>query len=450
MAAWRGINTGNVAGACVQKNRRRSVALFPIFFPSLQPTTGTGSHRQPSTDMIRTAQHRLAQRATSINEAVTLAIAAEAKRMQAAGIPVISLSTGEPDFPTPQIIKEAAFDAINSNFTKYTQAEGIPELRKAVAEKFTAENGIPTEAQQVLISCGGKHCLFNALAAIVNQGDEVVIPSPYWTSYPEMVKLVGGTPVLVEAGYESGYRMTPDQLRQAITPRTRAMIINSPTNPTGVVYSRQEMEAFAEVIAKAGIYVLSDELYEKITYDGNQHVSIGSFPQLRNLALTINGVSKAFSMTGWRIGYMCGPSDVIAAAGKIQGQSASNPVSVSQKAALAALTIPEVADDVKKMGEAFLRRRDLIVELLQAIPGVRFHIPGGAFYIFLNVAQFYNEQIPDSAALAGYLLREHLVATVPGSGFGDDHAIRLSYACAEADIREAVKRIGEGLASLQR
>lgn len=398
--------------------------------------------------MIQTEQRRLSKRATSINEAVTLAIAAEAKRMQAAGIPVISLSTGEPDFPTPQRIKQAAFDAINQNFTKYTQAEGIPELRNVVAEKFTTENGIPTEAHQVLVSSGGKHCLFNALAAIVDDGDEVLIPSPYWTSYPEMVTLVGGVPVLVEASYESGYRITPDQLRAAITPRTRAMIINSPTNPTGVVYSRQELEAFADVIAEAGIYVLSDELYEKITYDGNQHVSIGSFPQLRQLALTINGVSKAFSMTGWRIGYMCGPADVIAAAGKIQGQSASNPVSVSQRAALAALTTPEVADDVRQMAEAFVRRRDLIVELLREIPDVKFHVPGGAFYIFLNVEKFYSSQIPNSAALANYLLREHLVATVPGSGFGDDHAIRLSYACSESDIREAVKRIGEGLRSL--
>jgi len=223
------------------------------------------------------------------------------------------------------------------------------------------------------------------------------------------------------------------------------MIINSPSNPTGVVYSRQEMAAFAAVIAEAGIYVLSDELYEKITYDGNQHVSIGSFPELRQLALTINGVSKAFSMTGWRIGYMCGPSDVIAAAGKIQGQSASNPVSVSQRAALAALTIPEVADDVRQMAEAFTRRRDLIVELLRAIPGVEFHVPGGAFYVFLNVKKFFNDQRPNSAAIAEYLLRDHLVATVPGSGFGDDSAIRLSYACSEADIREAVTRIGEGL-----
>lgn len=398
--------------------------------------------------MTQTEQRRLSQRASLINEAVTLAIAAEAKRMQTAGIPVISLSTGEPDFPTPQRIKQAAFDAINANFTKYTQAEGIPELRKAVAEKFTAENDIPTEAHQVLISCGGKHCLFNALAAIIDDGDEVLIPSPYWTSYPEMVKLVGGVPVLVEADYESGYRMTADQLRAAITPRTRAMIINSPTNPTGVIYSRQEMEAFAGVIAEAGIYVLSDELYEKITYDGNQHVSIGSFPELRQLALTINGVSKAFSMTGWRIGYMCGPADVIAAAGKIQGQSASNPVSVSQRAALAALTIPEVATDVRQMAEAFTRRRNLIVELLREIPGVDFHVPGGAFYIFLNVERFYNDQISNSAMLANYLLREHLVATVPGSGFGDDRAIRLSYACSETDILEAVKRIGEGLGDI--
>jgi aspartate aminotransferase len=366
--------------------------------------------------------------------------------MQADGIHVISLSTGEPDFPTPDVIKRAAIEAIDGNFTKYTQAEGIPELRRAVARKFTEENCIPTEDNEVLISVGGKHSIFNMMMAILDPGDEVIIPSPYWVSYPEMVRLFGGVPVILSTTVGSRYKITPDQLREAITPRTRLFIINSPSNPTGVMYSRQELEALGSIAAEAGIYVLSDELYEKIIYDDNSHFSIGSMPQLRNLAITVNGVSKAYSMTGWRIGFMRGPSDLIGAASCIQGQSTSNPTSISQKAALAALT--RTTGEVEMMAREFEKRRDRIVDLLSAISGISFPRPDGAFYIFMDISSYFTPRHPDSSSLATYLLEEHHIAVVPGEAFGDDRAIRLSYASSIENIEEGVARIRRGLESV--
>ena len=389
---------------------------------------------------------RLSQRSCSVNESATLAVAAEAKRLQARGIDVISLSTGEPDFPTPDVVKRAAIGAIERNFTRYTQSDGIPELREAVAEKFTRENGIPTEPSEVLISVGGKHSIFNALMAIIDPGDEVLIPSPYWVSYPEMVRLVGGTPVAIPTTVDSRYKASAEQIRSAITPRTRALILNSPSNPTGVMYSREELVEIAHVVAEAGIYVISDELYEKILYDGNEHFSIGSLPELREQVITINGVSKAYSMTGWRIGYMRASGDIISAAGRVQSQVTSNATSISQVAALSALT--EAAAEVEQMVLAFARRRDLISDLLAAVPGVRFPRPDGAFYIFADISPYLTPELPGSAELATYLLREHNVATVPGSAFGDDKAIRLSYACREADIEQGVARVARGLATL--
>ena len=392
-------------------------------------------------------ERRLSRRALDIAESATLSVAAQAQKMRAEGIHVVSLSTGEPDFPTPEPIKQAGIEAINANFTRYTQSEGILELREAIARKFTEQNAIPTDAANVLVSSGGKHSIFNALTAICDPGDEVIIPAPYWVSYPEMVRLVGAEPVIVATSVADRYKLSPALLSAAITPRTRAFIINSPSNPTGVIYSPDELRALAEVIASSGAYLISDELYEKIIYDGNTHFSLGSLPSLRETAITVNGVSKAYAMTGWRIGYMTGPRDVIAAAAKIQSQVTSNPSSISQKAALAAITGGTA--DVERMARAFERRRDLICELLGAIPDVEFPRPDGAFYIFMDVSAYYTAEVTDSLALSDYLLRRHHVATVAGCAFGDDSAIRLSYACSEEDIREGVARIARGLEELK-
>jgi aspartate aminotransferase len=391
---------------------------------------------------------RLSRRSSSVGESATLAVAAEMKRMQSEGTHIISFSTGEPDFPTPDVVKRAAIAAIEKNFTRYTQSEGIPELRRAVAKKFTRDNAIPTEPSQVLVSVGGKHSIFNALMAIIDEGDEVILPAPYWTSYPELVRLAGGVPVIIPTTAAERYKVSAERLRQAMTPRTRAMIINSPSNPTGVMYSRAELETIAGVVVEAGIYIISDELYEKIVYDGNIHFSIGSIADLSELAITVNGVSKAFSMTGWRIGYMRGPNDVIAAAARMQSQVTSNPTSISQKAALAALT--EITDEVDTMVAAFSHRRDLISSIVAEIPGVSFPHPDGAFYLFVDVAAYLGPRTPDTTALASYLLREHHVATVPGSAFGDARAIRLSYACSEEDIIEGTARMQRGLEELGR
>lgn len=396
--------------------------------------------------MADTSSSRLSRRSLAVSESATLAVAARMKQLQAEGIDIVSFSTGEPDFPTPDVIKRAAIAAIENNFTRYTQSEGIPELRKAAAGKFETENGIPTDPAQVLISVGGKHSIFNALMSIVDEGDEVILPAPYWTSYPELVRLAGGTPVVIRTSPEKRYKITAGQLRAAITEKTRAIIINSPSNPTGVMYSREELEEFAAVIAEAGIFVISDELYEKIVYDDNRHFSIGSVPSLADLAITVNGVSKAFSMTGWRIGYMRGPKDVIAAAARMQSQVTSNPASISQMAALSALT--QITSEVDIMVSSFQKRRNLIVELLHDTPRITFPRPDGAFYLFLDVRDYFSDRTPNSASLAKYLLEEHHIATVPGSAFGDDNAIRLSYACSERDIIEGVKRLKRGFGEL--
>ncbi|HVK36981.1 MAG TPA: pyridoxal phosphate-dependent aminotransferase [Candidatus Kapabacteria bacterium] len=400
-------------------------------------------HR-PSPDLER----RLSQRSCCISESTTLAIAAEAKRMQAAGVDVVSLSTGEPDFPTPESIKQAAIAAIDANFTYYTQSDGIPELRRAIATKFSDDNQIPTEPSEVLVSVGGKHSIFNALAAIIDDGDEVLIPAPYWVSYPEMVRLVSGVAVEIRTSADDRYKITPQLLEQYRTQKSRAIIINSPSNPTGVMYSREELEAIGRWAAESGLYVISDELYEKIVYDGNEHFSIGSMPELSELAITVNGVSKAYSMTGWRIGYMRAPIDVLKAASRVQSQVTSSPPSISQMAALAA--IETAADEVLEMTAAFERRRDLICGLLEAIPGIRFPRPDGAFYVFVDVSEYFTESCPGSEALARVMLAEHHVATVPGSAFGDDRCIRLSYACSDENIREGVARFRRALEGLRR
>lgn len=400
-----------------------------------------------TTATTTTPRKRIAGRMDHVKPATTLAIASRAKQMIREGKDVVSFSTGEPDFDTPTVIGDAGVEAIRSGFTHYTDASGILELRQAVAEKFTSDNGIPTTPNNVLVSSGGKHSLFNVMMALLDPGDEVVIPAPYWISYPEMVSLLGGTPVRVETHPEDNYRMTADQLREAVSPKTKVLIINSPSNPTGMMYTEDRLAEFAEIAASVDAFIISDELYEHIIYADIDHFSIGSIPEMRNRTITINGVSKAYAMTGWRIGYMTGPEDVVAAASAAQSQTTSNPCSISQKAALTALT--SGTEDIERMRKAFEGRRGLMGSALREIPGLSFPEPDGAFYYFIDVSSYFNDEMQNSARLAEYLLNEHLVATVPGSAFGDDRGVRLSYACSDEDIRKGCARLAEGLSRLR-
>lgn len=361
---------------------------------------------------------------------------------------MISFSTGEPDFDTPEVISKAGIDAINHGFTHYTDSSGIVELRQAIADKFTTENNIPTSAKNVLVSSGGKHSLFNAMMAILDPGDEVIIPAPYWISYPEMVSLLGGTPVCLQTNPEDHYKITANQLQEAITPRTRIIIINSPSNPTGMMYSPDELREFGQIAKEAGVYVISDELYEKIIYRDIEHFSLGSLPELRDQVITINGVSKAYAMTGWRIGFMTGPEDVLAAAAAAQSQTTSNPSSISQKAALSALQ--EGGPDIVRMREAFRTRRSLMGSMLREIDGLTFPEPDGAFYYFIDVSNYLGGQFSDGIKLAEHLLVDHLVALVPGAAFGDDRGMRLSYACSDDNIKNGVARLAEAFANIER
>lgn len=374
---------------------------------------------------------------------MTLAIASEATKLAAAGVDIVSLGTGEPDFATPEVVKEAAIRAIRDNWTHYTHASGILLLRQAVVEKFARDNAIRTDPERVIISNGGKHALHTALMAIISDGDEVLIPSPYWTSYPDLVRLAGGSPVIVRTESKERYKIDPDRLEHAYSPRTRALILNSPSNPTGVMYTPSEIREIGLWAASRGLFVISDELYEKIVYDSNVHVSIGSMEELENLAITINGVSKAFAMTGWRIGYMTGPKDVMTAAARIQSQATSNPCSISQMAALAALT--KVTTEVDQMVSAFARRRGLMVSRASQIHGVTAPTPDGAFYLLMDTSRYLNTDVCDDLILARHLLHNHGVAVVPGSAFGADGAIRLSYACSDDAIIEGLARIDQGL-----
>ena len=387
-----------------------------------------------------------------IKPSITLAISAKAKAMKADGLDVIALSAGEPDFGTPSHICKAAIDAINDGFTRYTPASGTPELKKAVCEKFRRDNGLDYTVSQVMINCGAKHSVFLAVYALIGSGDEVIIPAPYWVSYPEMVRAAGGTPVIVKAGMENGLKITPDQLRKSITPKTKLLILNTPSNPTGMTYSEDELRALTEVIIDAGIAVISDEIYEKLVYDVTKHVSLASLSSdMYERTISINGVSKAYCMTGWRIGYSAGPEDVIKGMSALQSQETSNPSSISQKAALAALTGPE--DFLGTMVEEYDRRRRYVVDRLNAMDGVTCILPTGGFYVFPDVSTFYGKSsggraIDGSFAMSEYLLGEHLIATVPGTGFGSDENIRISYATSKENLTKALDRLEAGLKAL--
>lgn len=382
----------------------------------------------------------------------TLAMSQKSSEMKAQGIDVINLSVGEPDFNTPDHIKAAAKKAIDDNYSRYSPVPGYPDLRKAIVDKLKNENGLEYGMNEILVSNGAKQSVCNTVMALVNDGDEVIIPAPYWVSYPQMVKLAGGVPVIVNAGFEQNFKMTPEQLEAAITPKTRLLILCSPSNPTGSVYSKAELEGLAEVIKKhEDMFVLADEIYEHIIYTG-RHESIAQFDGMKERTIVVNGVSKAYAMTGWRIGFIAAPEWIVKGCNKLQGQYTSGPCSVSQKAAEAAYTSSQAC--VEEMRQAFHRRRDLIVKLTSEIPGLEVNVPEGAFYVFPKCSSFFGKSdgettISSSTDFALYLLEKGHVATVGGDAFGDPDCFRMSYATSEDNIVEAMKRIKEALAKLK-
>lgn len=390
----------------------------------------------------------LSARVHAAQESQTLQIAAKAKNMKRQGIDVISLSTGEPDFPTPMCAKEAAIQAIHDNFTHYVEVNGIIDLRETIAEKFRVENALPwASADTVIVSSGVKQALFNALMAMCNDGDEVVTIAPYWVSYPAIITMCGATPVIVNTEFSRGYKLQPDQLREALTPKTKCVILNIPSNPTGTMYTPSEIQELVDVLAEHSCYVISDEIYEKIVYGDVPHTSIGSYSELAGRVLTMNGVAKAFAMPGWRIGYTHASAEVIKQMGKVQGQSTSHPSTISQKAALGALRYAQ--DDVERMRVEFAYRRELICRLLGDIPGVQFHVPEGAFYIFANISAVLNGDMETSAAFCEYLLERFHLALVPGEAFGADGCIRFSFAASRDVVSKGVERFADAVSSLR-
>ncbi len=398
---------------------------------------------------IKMAQ--LSDRLQRLAPSATLAMSQKSSEMKAQGIDVINMSVGEPDFNTPDHIKEAAKKAVDNNFSRYSPVPGYPDLRKAIVAKLKNENGLDYTMNEVLVSNGAKQSVCNTVMALVNDGEEVIIPAPYWVSYPQMVKMAGGVPVIVEAGFDQNFKMTPEQLEAAITPKTRMIILCSPSNPTGSVYSKAELEALSEVIKKhEDLFVLADEIYEHINYIGH-HESIAQFPGMKERSIIVNGVSKAYAMTGWRIGYIAAPEWIVKGCNKLQGQYTSGPCSVSQKAAEFAYISSQ--ECVEQMRQAFERRRDQIVKLAKNIPGLEVNVPEGAFYLFPKCSSFFGKKsgdtvINNSSDFAMYLLETAHVATVGGDAFGDPECFRMSYATSDENIIEAMRRIKEALAKL--
>ena len=396
---------------------------------------------------------QLSNRLQRLAPSATLAMSQKSSEMNAQGIDVINMSVGEPDFNTPDHIKAAAKQAVDDNYSRYSPVPGYPNLRQAIVEKLARENQLQYQPSEILVSNGAKQSVTNTIMTLVNDGEEVIIPAPYWVSYPQMVKLAGGEPVIVEATFEQNFKMTAEQLEAAITPKTRMIILCSPSNPTGSVYNKQELQALAEVILRhEDLFVLADEIYEHINYVGH-HESIAQFPGMKERTIIVNGVSKAYAMTGWRIGYIAAPEWIVKGCNKLQGQYTSGPCSVSQMAALAAYT--ESQQCVEDMRQAFERRRDLIVKLAKDIPGLEVNVPEGAFYLFPKCTSFYGKTAPNgsvinnSTDLAMYLLEEGHVATVGGDAFGDPDCFRMSYATSDENIIEAMRRIKEVLGKLQ-
>ena len=396
---------------------------------------------------------KLSKRVSLIKPSPTLALEALAKAMKKDGIDVVSFSAGEPDFDTPDGIKNAAISAINDGFTKYTPSSGIIELRSSVAEKLAKHNGLSYKPEEILISCGAKHSLYNLSMALFEEGDEVIIPSPYWVTYPEQILLCGAKPVIAGTSEDEGFLLKPEILERLITEKTRGLILNSPSNPVGSAYDRKHLEKIAEIAVRHNIYVISDEIYEGIVYDGFKHISIASLNRdIFKLTIVINGVSKSYAMTGWRIGYAAGPQDIIEAMGNIQSQSTSNPTSIAQKAALEALSV-RYEDFISSMVERFDKRRHYIVNRLRGIPGVSCFMPVGSFYVFPNISgilgrKFNNSVLDSSVKLAEYFLNEAKVAAVPGDAFGAPGFMRLSFATSMDNIEKGLDRLESAIKQL--
>ncbi|MEN2985823.1 MAG: pyridoxal phosphate-dependent aminotransferase [Thermodesulfovibrionaceae bacterium] len=395
----------------------------------------------------------LAERTGKIKPSPTLAVDSRAKELKAKGYDIVNFGVGEPDFDTPEHIKEAAIKAVKEGFTKYTPVGGIDELKEAIIEKFERDNGLKYSKENIIVSCGAKHSLYNSAQALFNPGDEVIVPAPYWVSYPDQILLQDAVPVIVETYEEDNFTLKAEVLREKITTKTKAIIINSPSNPTGFIYSRKALEEIAEIALKNDIYIISDEIYEKLIYDANKHISIASLDEeIKAKTIVVNGLSKTYAMTGWRIGYAAGPKEVVKAMTNIQSQSTSNPTSVAQKAAVAALRGPQ--DCVERMRREFEKRRNCLVSELNKIKGVSCRMPAGAFYAFPNVAQFLGRsiegfEINSSIDLSMYLLEKASVAVVAGSAFGAEGYIRISYATSIDNILKGVERIKMALEKLK-
>jgi aspartate aminotransferase len=381
-------------------------------------------------------KYKISQRAAALSPSLTLAIDSKAKAMKAEGQDVVGFGAGEPDFDTPQHIKDAAAKALADGFTKYTPSSGIPELRQAIADKFKRDNNLTYKPSQVIVSCGGKHSCYNVILATCEEGDEVIIPSPYWLSYPEMAKLAGATPIIVETTDKTEFKVTPEQLRAAITPKTRLFILNSPSNPTGSLYSREEIKALGDICVEKGVLIMSDEIYEKLVYDGASHTSVAAFSQAHyDHTIVVHGLAKAYSMTGWRLGYLAAPEPIAKAIDAIQSHSTSNPCSFAQKGGVAALNGPQ--DHLAKWLAEYAKRRSYAHQRLNAMPGVTCVNARGAFYLFPNISKLGLS----SSDFCARLLEQEKVAAVPGVAFGADEYLRISYATSLANIEKGLDRM---------
>jgi aspartate aminotransferase len=397
----------------------------------------------------------LSDRINLLAESETLAMTRRSRELRAQGFDVINLSIGEPDFNTPEHVKKAAKEAIDQNYSHYTPVPGYPELRQAIANKLKRDNGLEYAVEQIVVSTGAKQSLANTILCLVNPGEEVLIPTPYWVSYKEMIKLAEATGVFIEGGINTDFKVTPEQVEAAITPKTKVFMFSSPCNPSGTVYTYGELKAFADVFARhPHVFVISDEIYENINFTGKHH-SIASFENIHDRVIVINGLSKGFAMTGWRLGYMAANKEIAKACDKLQGQITSATCSITQRAAIVAMnTDPAESVDIKQMVDAFKYRRDLAISLLREIPGIKLNVPDGAFYLFPEVTSYYGKSFGERVILSGsdlcdYLLDTAYVAMVPGAAFGSPDCIRFSYATSEDNLREAIKRISEALSKLK-
>ena len=397
----------------------------------------------------------LSNRILNMAESETLAMTAKARELKAQGKDVISLSIGEPDFNTPDTVKDAGKQAIDDNFTHYPPVPGYADLREAISMKFKRDNNLDYKPEQIVVSTGGKQAIYQVVQCLVNPGDEVIIPTPFWVSYKEIVRVAGGVPIYVKTSIENDFKVTPAQLEAAITPRTKLIMFSSPSNPTGMLYTKEELKGIADVVVRhENLFVMSDEIYEHINFVG-KHESIAQFPEVYDRVVTVNGVAKGFAMTGWRIGFIGAPLVIAKACNKLQGQVSSATCSIAQKATVRAMQMdPATSDDIINMRNIFRQRRDMVYKLLCDIPGLKVCMPQGAFYFFPDVSSYYGKsfngkKIENSTDMAFYLLNEANVATVMGSAFGDDDCIRLSYATSEDLLREALRRIKEALAELK-